>query len=192
MHIFIFFTDIKIVLIAVLIITILLIFPLFLNINLIFIKDAKKVFWNINLFGFINVVSGYIYTFEKGIVIIYGKKQKILYYLDLFDIGKSIKPFYDYHFIKIISLTEIGSNNILIPASIGFLIQYINWFICDFFKYKKPQLKIKNDVNVYEGENIFNVYLKARIIFNMLMVVISIIKIVTEKILYAKKIRKQN
>ena len=192
MHIFIFFTDIKIVLIAVLIITILLIFPLFLNINLIFIKDAKKVFWNINLFGFINVVSGYIYTFEKGIVIIYGKKQKILYYLDLFDIGKSIKPFYDYHFIKIISLTEIGSNNILIPASIGFLIQYINWFMCDFFKYKKPQLKIKNDVNVYEGENIFNVYLKARIIFNMLMVVISIIKIVTEKILYAKKIRKQN
>ena len=48
-----------------------------------------------------------------------------------------------------------------------------------------------NQPTLDEDENVFNVYLNACIVFNLLMIILSFIKIFLEKIIYAISSRKQ-
>lgn len=175
------------------IIVVLLNFPIFLSVNALYTNELNKLTFNFRIYRFIRIFNGFIKPTENGIEIFYNKKMKKILYRNLLGIRKSIKPFYDYHFINVKSKVEIGNvNSLITSSSIGFIILYINSYVCDFFKYKKPHLKIDSTVNVYEGESLLNIHLDTKIVLNLLMIVISLIKIISGKILNAKKFSKQN
>lgn len=154
-----------------------------------YVNDNKKLYFVIKIYGLIRVLSGYITIKNNLILIKYGKKKTYFSPLkNVFGLRKKIKPFLDLHLVNIKSLTEIGSDNDLIsPFSYAFILQYINYYFCEVLNKVKPYLKIKNDVNVIENKSIFNVYLSFTIVFNFITVIASLLKILTEKIFYAKQ-----
>lgn len=178
---------------TVLIVISVLIFPLFLSINLIYSKDENKLFFCIYLFGILRIASGYAELLKDCIAVhVSEKKAFLIFYGKLLNLNKSIKPLKDYHFIKFTSLIEIGGENLLIPKAASFIYNYVWGFITWFFYNKKPYLKLKNDVNIYENKDILNIFIDTKIVLNLLMIFLSMIKIITEKIINGISKRKQN
>ncbi len=177
----------KIVLTATLIISVILIFPIFINIELFFSKNLKRLFFAFRLFGFISIIGGYIESVKEGFALhITEKKAFILSYSTLLNMRKKVKPLKDYHFKTIYSLSEIGyKDNSVAAVSVGFMINYIGFFVCRTLENEKPYLSIRNDINIYEGEDIFNYYFSGTVIVNILTVLLSIIKIIAGKVYYA-------
>lgn len=191
MHNFLEFTDIKIVLILFFSVT-LLIFPLFLSVNALFLSDLKKAYAGIYLFGFIKIIGGYAEKIEEGVALhVSDKKAFIIPFASLSGAREKIKPFMDYHFISVTTVTELGSNdNLITPLSAAFIASFVESIIAWYFSLKKPYLKLDNRFNVYAGKKTFNLYFKALFVFNAITVISSIIKILTEKTFYAIKQRK--
>ncbi len=172
---------------------ILLVFPIFLDTKAVYKKENNILKFNFKIYRILPVFNGFIKPTPSGIEIYYHKKMKKIFFANMLGIRKSIKPFYDYHFIKVNTKVEIGSKDLLVSSlGKGFTFLYINSYICDYFKYKKPHLKIDSTVNVYDSENILNIYFNTKIVLNLLMIVISLIKILSGKIINAKKLSKQN
>jgi len=174
------------VLIITLIISAILIFPIFINFDLCFIKDNKKLYYKLSLFG-IKVLRGYVELIKEGVVIHLNKYRAIIIpYKKLFGIRKKFKPLKDYHFIKFNSILELGGKNDLINAiSAGFIHNYIFNYLEWFFYHKKPYVDLKYKTIIIKDTNKLNYYCNLTVIFNLLMVVISLIKILMEKIIYA-------
>lgn len=191
MHIYTNFADIKIVLILFFGV-LLLIFPVFLSVNALFVGDLKKAYAGIYLFGFIKIIGGYAEKIQEGIAFhVSDKKAFIIPFKSLYGAREKIKPFIDYHFISVTTVIELGSENgLLTPLSAAFVASYAENLIAWYYSLKKPYLKLDNRFNVYVNEKTFNVYFKAKFVFNALTVISSIIKLITEKTLYAIKQRK--
>lgn len=173
---------------------IIIFFPLYISVNCFFSKELEKTFFSIYLFGTIRILSGYAQIVNDGIAFHISKNKVYIFeYKNFFDVKNSVKPLHDYHLINFNSLIEIGSSNHLLDSmSASFILNYFNNIIIWFFANKKPYLKINNDINVYEGKNILNIYLKTGVMLNVLMIILSIIKICVEKIINGIKQRKQN
>lgn len=189
------FADIKIVLKTVLIIFTVLIFPIFVNFDFLLKKDLKRLFLGVHLFGMIPVAGGYVERGEKEFILhLSEKKAIILPYEKVFSIRKKFKPLKDYHFIGLWLVLDIGSDNgSVTPLAVGGITDYVLSIFKNYFYFSKPYLKINSTVNVFMGEDVFNVYFSGTVVFNFLMVVLSVAKILTEKIFYAcRKGKKQN
>lgn len=177
---------------ATLILFAFIIFPLFINVNIYFDKNLSKLFFSFSFLSIIRI-GGYVEKISEGIAIHYSNKRAIIIdYKNLFKIKNKIKPLNDYHFIKFKSTIEIGGkNDVLNFVYLGFLINYIEnvfeWFIYN----KKPYVKLNNNVNVYTNEEVFKIYINVQILFNLLMVIISVIKILVGKSIYAIRNKKQ-
>ena len=105
---------------------------------------------------------------------------------------KKIKPLKDYHVIRFDIKLVFGVNeSLIIPISISFVIRYLLQFIEWFLYNKKPYVKINTDISIYEDKDIAELNAKATAVFNLMMVVISLIKIGVEKVFYAIKNREQ-
>lgn len=179
--------DNIIVLKAVLISATILMFPIFLNFDFLIKNNLKRLWFGLHAYGFIKLAGGYAERIREGFAIHFAKKHAfILKSEDVFGAGKKVKPLKDYHFIRLYSLVELGSEvEDEKPIIGGFLLNYIGAMISRHFGIMKPYLKMRNDVNVYMGEKVFNVYFSGTVVFNLLMVFLSLIKICTEKIAYA-------
>ncbi len=173
-------------LVAVILIYVILIFPLFLNIRLAFNYHHKKVYFCLNIFGFIKIISGYVQLSKNYLLIHISDTKAIIFELIDFDgFKKSFKPFMDYHFTILTTKTEVGSKeNLITPISIVFVSNYIESIIKWFLTNKKPYIKFNNYFNVYENTNKFNIFAKNLITFNILMILLSVIKILWEKMIY--------
>ncbi len=173
---------------------ILLIFPIFLNIKIIYNYEYKKFYYLIQIFGFIKIVSGYgQYYINKIVIHISDTKAFLFEIIDLDRLKKSFKPLMDYHFIKLNTLIELGSNDdTLPPLKTVFMLNYLSSIIKWFLVNKKPYIVIDNNFSVYESEKKFNFYGKTLIVLNILMILISIIKIVMERIIYEFRKNKQS
>lgn len=175
-------------LIASIIIFSILIFPLFLNIDVYFSHSAKKLFFGLDLFGFIKFLSGYAQLANDGIVLhLSDKKAVIIFYKNITVMGKSVKPLRDYHIIKTDLNIEIGSENSFLAATAA---AYTIKFFSDIFGFHvynaKPYVRFNDNIKVYE-KDMFNIYAEFTVLFNTLMIIISLIKILTEKIFYGKR-----
>lgn len=172
---------------TVLIFTAILFFPIFLNFDFVLKKDLQRLWYGIHLFGIIKLIGGYIERIKDGFAIhITKNKAIILNYSDIFGARKKIKPLKDYHFIRFYSLLELGSENCDEKyISAAFITSYLGSMLGRYFGFEKPYLRMKNDVSLFVGENVFNLYFSGTVVFNLLMVVLSIIKICTGKIVYA-------
>lgn len=164
-----------------------LIFPIFINLDACFIKERSKIYYKISLFYIINILNGYIELIEEGIIIHLNKfKAVIIPYKNLLGMRKKFKPLKDYHFLRFNSILELGGENDLMNSfSIGYvynyIFQYVNWFLY----HQKPYVKLNNKTIIYKDDNRLNYYCNITVILNLLMILISVIKILMEKILYA-------
>lgn len=181
--------NIKIVLTIIVIIYIFLIFPVFVRIEGVFDNDTKKLKYKIKLFKYITVLFGYVELIDVGIAVhVNNLKAFIIYYKDIFSIRKKFKPLKDYHIYRLNSVVNLGSENnyenvicisIIYNAFVNIMGYTLNII--------KPYVKVKNDINIYKKESVFNVNFNFVVVFNVLMVILSIAKIYTEKIIYALK-----
>ena len=192
MYIKLLIADIKIVLTVVIIIFIVLIFPIFINVRIFFCKELNKLFFTLNIFTF-KVVSGYVQKITEGIVIHITKNFAIIVPAkNLLGIGKSVKPLKDYHFIRFYTTFDIGSEDGLFePLVFGFIINYIHRITHWFFYNHKPYIMLNNNINIFENTKKFNITTDVLILLNLLMIIISIIKIILEKMIYAFRNKKQ-
>ena len=86
-----------------------------------------------------------------------------------------------------IGVDEITCEGLLVAQAINQLYGYIT----DYFSSTKPYLKMKNDIIIEEKIKKFKIYLNNVLVLNLLMILISMIKIMGEKIIYAIR-KKQN
>lgn len=179
--------DIKIVLKAVLVSVTILIFPIFLNFDFLVKSDLERLWFGLHAYGIVKLAGGYAERISEGYAVHFAKNRALIIKSeDVFGAGKKVKPLKDYHFIRLYSLVEIGDEiDAEKPLISGFVINYIGSMLNRHFGIFKPYLKMRNDVNVYIGEKIFNLYFSGTVVFNLFMVVLSSIKICTEKIFYA-------
>lgn len=180
--------DIKIVLTIVTIVAIcvtVLIFPIFVNISLFYPKNDKKIFFGLGLYG-INLIGGYAEKFKKGIsVFLNGKKRFYFYYKNMFKLRAKIKPLRDYHFISIYYYWDLGLKNTAAAAFSGFTAAWLTEMFFGPVAIKKPYIKAGADINIYECEDVFDLYFKGTVALNLLALFLSAIKILTEKMIYA-------
>lgn len=172
---------------AVLILSAVLIFPVFINFDFLIKNDLKRLWFGVHAYGFIKLIGGYAERIKEGFAIHYSRNGAIIVkFQDVFGAGEKVRPLKDYHFVRLYSLVEVGSDARQENALVcGFLLNYFGAMMSRHLRLKKPYLKMRNDVNVYIGEKIFDVYFSGTLVFNFLMVVLSLIKISTEKIIYA-------
>lgn len=180
------------VLIIVVIIYSIIIFPISINIRLYYSNRYRKIYFLIELFRFIKIFSGYIEVNKEEIIVhISSSRAIIIKFIQLFNFRKKFKPLKDYHVIEVNSLIELGSSEHSLRLGIICLIlNYLDNFIGWYFYHDKPYLKLNNKINYYNNDKT-NLYFSFKIVFNILMVIISVFKIIGEKLLYALSNRKQ-
>lgn len=173
-------------LVVVVLFFILLTFPLFVKFDVCYIKTKNKMFYKISLFNVIKILKGYVELIKEGIVIHLTKRKAIIIpYKNIVGIRKKFKPLKDYHFIKLNSILEIGFKDDLVNSFFvgnvnNFIFEFVNWF----FYHKKPYVNLKNKTLLFENDKRLNYFLELTVVFNMLMILVSGIKILMEKILY--------
>lgn len=179
-------------LLAIVIAYFLLIFPIFVTGNLSINKNKREISYYIKIFGVIKVLYGYFQLDKEGLIIHLSKTKAILLRYDsLLSLKKKFKPLKDYHLLKFNSTLDLGTNeDNLFLEFIGFY-NFINQILGDNLKIIKPYFELNNEINIYENSNELNFRCSADLVFNLLMVIISVIKIIVEKFIYAIKNRAQ-
>lgn len=181
------------VLVAVVCIFVILVFPIFTNIRVKFDKIKPNLYYKISFFGIISIINGYAQVLNNEIIFHLTKKKAVIVKgSDIFSIRKKFKPLQDYHLIKLNCTINLGfENNALLAMSLIHVYNYFFNLISWYFYHNKPYLSINNEFNFYEQKDVFSFRIKGVILFNLLMILISIFKILMEKIIYAIRIRAQ-
>ncbi len=177
---------------AFIIIFTVLIFPIFFNIDIKYNKADKKVFYRINIFK-ITILNGYVELIKEGIAIHLTKRKAIIIpFNKMFEMRNKVKPLKDYHIIKLKLNIKFGiEESMIVPIALSFLSNYVLQVVKWFLFNKKPYVKLLTNFSVYENDDVLDLVTNATVVFNLLMVVISFIKIGVEKIYYAVQNRKQ-
>ena len=138
------------------------------------------------IFKLLKIASGYAELINDGIIIhLTDTKAILIPKNELITMKDKVKPLRDYHITKFYSVTDVGSNsNNVLSISVAFLINYFSEFTCWAVQNKKPYVKIENIINVYEDNSVLNFCGKTEIVFNTLMVTLSLIKIFIGKLYY--------
>ncbi len=171
----------------------LLIFPIFVKISIIVKFDYSALYFNISLYGLIDVFYGKAKLSDNTINLwLRSKKEKVYPLNIIFKLNKPFKPLNDYHFISFNSLVEMGVEEITCEGlMVAQAVNQLYGYVTDYFSSTKPYLKIKNDIIIEEKTKKLRIYLDKVLVLNLLMILISLIKIMGEKIIYAIR-KKQN
>jgi len=181
---------IKIVIKIAVIIFLILIFPIFIGFNFHYLNNTRKVYFEIKLFNFVNVFNGSINFHLKNIVIKNNFNKDILIsYRKLIGLKNKINPLKDFNIIKFNSIVEIGSKNPLLAIGLGNFINIIIQNLGFAIKSVKPYLYNENDILVYANEKKLKIYCNGYLVFNILTVILSLIKIGVEKVINGKRKR---
>lgn len=167
-----------------------IIFPIFLTVKVSVISEKKCAYFGIFLFKWLRIVEGIAGSNDGKIFYVINGKKEVVRLTLLKNMKTKVKPLMDYHILRLNNVLELGDNQLITPLVVG---QAIN-FICStaFFSalIKKPYLKLTNDILINEKKRYVNDYLSFTVVFNILMILISLVKIITEKIINAIKQRK--
>lgn len=168
-----------------------LIFPIFLKLEFFYDKDKLKVYFAFKLYGFLKIFGGYIEIIKEGLAVHVSKSKAIIIPIQIFEIKNQFSLSKDYKIVSIYILSEIGvtGENVL-PF---FLVGMENVFFKIFFPVfstLKTGVKLKNDILVYENENLLKISAQINVAFNVIILIITFIKILLRKILNERK--KQN
>lgn len=162
---------------------IVLIFPVFLTAYFYIDGNKKQLYFCLKIFSKIKILSGYIQFIKDGIAIHLTKKKAIIIpYLIKFDLQKTYKLAKEYNVIQFFSIIEHGNVDLIEKYKISMLYSSINNLICPIIQYRKQYLKIKNDLILYELNSKIKVTIKFVLVFNLISIISTIIKIILEKI----------
>lgn len=168
---------------------IVLIFPVFLTTYFYIDGNKKQLYFCLKIFSKIKILSGYIQFIKDGIAIHLTKKKAIIIpYLIKFDLQKTYKLAKEYNVIQFFSIIEHGNVDLIEKYKISMLYSSINNLICPIIQYRKQYLKIKNDLILYELNSKIKVTIKLVLVFNLISIISTIIKIILEKISWIEKI----
>ncbi len=192
MNILSFIANIKIVLTIIIATLIIIIFPIFLNVKIVF-DDSNVLRYKINLFSIFKIFGGNVELLEDGIIIHLTKSKAILIkYSELIDLRKKFEPIKDFHLVQFITDIEMGAEDILDASGIiSFSYLLISSIIKCIVNTFKPYVEMKTNIKISESKDIFGIKVRITLIFNLLIVIISAIKILMEKIIYAIKNTRQ-
>ena len=172
---------------AILISVFFIIFPLFFYLNFAYIQKLNKILFSINLFN-VKIFYGTISFNSNKILIRYNKKK-----IKIININKNlfnknnINKFSGYHFYSVKTLTEIGLQNSN-PLVFSILLStVIIETIKNIIILKKPYFVLNNQINLYENEHKFNVFMQNCLIINLLTIFINLIKNFIRNLIYDKK-----
>ncbi len=180
-------------LIAVSVIYLTLIFPIFVNVSGKISFNEKKANFSVSIYNLIKIINGFAKISTTGIILKINKSNKKILYKNLVNFRKKFKPLKDYHLISFYSRLELGSKQDLIKSlEISFLYNYVFQNVKWFYYHKKPYLRLKNSINIYDNKTFVDYFFNGTVVFNLLMVIISVIKILVEKIVYAITRKQQN
>lgn len=176
--------------IIIAIIYFMLIFPIFLTVNVSIISETKCAYFGIFVFKWFRIVEG-VAGIDGGKIfyVINGKKEVVKLTL-LKNVKTKVKPLMDYHILRLNNVIEIGDNQLITPFVVGQAINVISSTAFFSALIKKPYLKLTNDIFINDVKKYVNDYLSFTVVFNILMILISLVKIITEKIINAIKQRK--
>ena len=184
----------KIVLIAIVIIYVLLIFPIFIRVNLTLKTDKEPIFYSVYIFNCINVLSGFIRLYSSYLINnINYKKEKIIPYTSLLNVQNKMKYLHDFHILKITSVINIGlKKNMEFMLYFGFVLNFIFENIVKAVKEYKNYVKTNYYINLIEKEKNFESNFSIGVVINGLTIIISLVKFILEKIKNGKIAKKQN
>lgn len=174
--------------IAGLLIIILLIFPIFVRVEIYFSNITNKLNFCFKIFSRIRLLFGEITANGKGIVINLNYKKLIVYkYINFLNISENIKPLRDYHLLKCKTYLNIGvknfENSIIIASFFLTTTELINRTL----KELKPHVKFKNNLNIYEDSDEKNALVILNFVFNLLTVLFGLLKKIWGKLLIWKE-----
>ena len=180
------------IMIAVFLIFAFLFLPIILNVGIVLPIKAKKGYFSIKLFKIFPILNGYLELLKDGICIHFSKrKAKIIPYKNLLDIETTLKPIKDFQIVKFNFCIDIGSNdNMFLPLYIGYFTSLINKVFAKFFHERKPYLDYKGNVNIYD-KDVCNFYIKINVMFNILILILEIVRYFLEKIINVFRFQKQ-
>lgn len=158
-----------------------LIIPILLNVLIKYEHNKKSLIIEIKLYKCITILKIRLFL-RRGLYFkINSKKEKKVKLNDFFTFRNKIEPFKDYNVMSFSSKLIININQ-KYWQYIASIFNHINCFTCDFFKKKKPYLKINNSVILTE-EIKTKVTVKISIFINVFTVLLSLIKIGVQKII---------
>ena len=165
-----------------------IIFPIFLSVNCSYLDESKTVYFKFKLFK-IKIFVGTIRVLCQGVLLEISKKRTVIIpFNKLVNVRKKVEPLKDYHFIKFTSNIEIGNQDnplsaIVIAHNVNTFFNYLHGYVSCI----KPYVKIENSVKVHTDRDELKFKFDLTIIFNLLMIVLSLIKILVGKLNYAIK-----
>ena len=163
-----------------------LIFPIFLNLDIYYREDVKKLFFSVSLFNLFRIIGGYITLSNDGFFIHLSKNKAFFVpYINLVGARKKIKPLKDYHIISFYSILELRLNPQSFTGLFPIIYVWHNDISSKIIKNIKPYVKLDNRLFLYKMKKDLELFIETKTIFNLLMIVLSLIKILTEKIIYA-------
>ena len=159
---------------------------MFLSIKLNFSSNEDRLLIKIKLFG-LTIINAYAKIINEGIVIHLTRKKAILvFYNDLFYMKNKVEPLKDYHLLSAkFDFTFGAFDDYLTSISSCFILNYCEQIFKWILKYNKPYFKLRNIYNVNLDLDYSTFCFKGLIVFNLLMILLSFIKIFIGKVKYA-------
>ena len=166
-------------------ISLVLIFPFFPSIYLYLKKDEKSAGFLVKLLG-IKVFYVTATLKNNGL---YVKKTFKKPYLIKFSLPKNvrgnIKKVKKIGILSVNAVIKIGLGENDVSSFLGVsILQNAEMAVFNALKTDKPHLKLKNEINVYDNSNVFDLSLKIKAVFNVIDVLTVLFYNLTEKIHY--------
>lgn len=171
-----------------------IIFPIFLTVKVSLISEKKCAYFGIFAFRMLRIVDGFAgIEYGKIYYVINGKREVVRLTL-LKNMKTKVKPLMDYHILSLNNVLELGDEQLITPYVVGQAINVIASSVFFSVLIKKPYLKLTNDIIINDvitdKKKYVNDFLSFTVVLNILMILISIVKIITEKLINAIKKRK--
>lgn len=168
---------------AVTIAAVLLIFPNFLKLRFLYDKSCKKMFFAVHI-DKIRILGGYAERIKEGFAFHISEKMAfIMPYRSLIGMKSNFNLRKDYFIRKIKFLTELGSEKL---PQMPFMFAVASNILTDIYGAVRNSEEIytefRNDVLLYENENVLKISAEIEVVFNLLTILITLSKLLLRKI----------
>lgn len=164
-----------------------LLFPLSVRFDVFFDKSAAKMYFSVTLYGKLKIVGGYAEIIKEGIAMHLTDKKAVILPFASLDMRKQFSLTKDYRVYSFYVISELGNNcSAVAPFMFAAAENAIAKTFFAVMNYFKPRLKLENDVLLYEEKNVFKLNAGLTVVFNLLTLMITFIKIIIGKLTNGK------
>ena len=163
-----------------------LLFPMFLNITLLYDGTSRKLYFSLYLLRVFKIYGGYATLYREGIAFHLTEKRAVLLpFSEMFDAPnrfefKLTRGFYPYAFSGVI---ELGAQSYPAAAILAAsFLQAAAGIAAGTFCRRKKFASVKNDVAVYTDRDGVKLNIRLIFVFNFLAVIIAAAKIILQSL----------